>query len=435
MFGFFGFDVVKRFFRKGRRIDWYGVEWNIQNSDPIVTRIGNSFLHRTLPVQSGMYACLLNDDGTENYRLNPVDWNYKLDGSAAVKDGTDGQVMIFVPGYYFLAESEGDIRRWKISARPQPGFIYNSPQYVSAYETALNRSTLKLSSVKNATTTYRGGDNTSTWDSETRTLLGRPVANLSRTLFREYARNRGNGWEIDNYFLQRTLIRFFVIEFATRNSQLTINAALDVNGYKQGGLGLGVTNLDGTLWNTFNSYNPFIPCGHSDSIASGTGEVAYTMPSAYGSLVTYVNRYRGIELPFGHIWKNIDGIMINIFSNLESTPVSEGFIATDKSKWNDTNLTGYKKVGELPRSNGYVKELLKGELLPLSIGGGSSTYWADYWYTSLPSSGNSMRTVLLGGSANNGALAGLGCSNSFYSPSYSAASFGSRLCFLQNCEG
>jgi len=70
----------------------YGVLLDNNFSSPLVTRIGNLELHKTLPVHSNMKGCLLLDDGTVNYYLKPTDWTKKLDETASVLDGTDGQV-------------------------------------------------------------------------------------------------------------------------------------------------------------------------------------------------------------------------------------------------------------------------------------------------------------------------------------------------------
>lgn len=54
----------------------YGVEWDITVSDPILTRIGNTSLHKSLPIQSGMYGCICQGS-TIRYRLDDNDWRYK----------------------------------------------------------------------------------------------------------------------------------------------------------------------------------------------------------------------------------------------------------------------------------------------------------------------------------------------------------------------
>ena len=45
----------------------YGVQWNTENSSPTLTRIGNSMMHRILPIQSMMRRCLVTDAGVVTY--------------------------------------------------------------------------------------------------------------------------------------------------------------------------------------------------------------------------------------------------------------------------------------------------------------------------------------------------------------------------------
>ena len=74
-----------------------------------------------------------------------------------------------------------------------------------------------------------------------------------------------------------------------------------------------------------------------------------------------------------------------------------------------------------------------GEIMPLAVGGGSTTYFCNYFSTNIPSSGEAERGVLFGGSAFNGANAGFVCADTTNAPTDAYAHFGSRLCFiLQN---
>ena len=416
--------------------DWYGVEWDVTVSSPDLKRIGNYDLHRSLPIQSKMYACLLKDDGTENYKLDPTNWDLREDGvTASDRTGVDGQVQIYLPGYYYKFEQEGNYRRLKLSEYPLSGFLYQKPMYVSAYEAALDRVNLKLASVKNMSADFRGGNNDATKDGGDATLLGKPVTSISRTNFRTYARARGAGWEMNVYQAERTLFWFFMTEFATRNSQKPVNAALDANGFHQGGLGDGVTAVSSTDWSNFNGYYPIVPTGASDSLASGTGEVAFALPATFGdgSVSVMVNRYRGVEMPFGHIWKNTDGINVRIAANDDADPTSKVFVSDDPANWNDNNYDGYELQGEIPRTNGYIKEMLPFNIMPLKVGGGSSTYWCDYSYQSnIPADGSAayLRTVLFGGDASYGSDAGFGFAHSHFSPSSTNATIGSRVCFI-----
>lgn len=412
----------------------YGVEFDVTISSPTCTRIGNTDLHKSLPVHSRMKGCLLDDDGNVVEYLNPNDW------TGNVLDGSRGQVMVEIPAHYRKFETDGNKRRVRISELPLAGYHVVPKTYVSAYEATVERSTSKLASVKNTSVDYRGGGNNSEWDGTYRSMCGMPATSISRTNFRKYALNRKAGsteWNCMTYDVQKTLYWLFVVEYATLNSQAAYNPVLTSEGFRQGGLGSGVTNLNSTLWSTFNGYNPFIPCGTTDSLGNNTGEVIFTMPTEYDSSNTVevqVPRYRGVENPFGHIWQWTDGINVRI-SPTEANGgdgLSKVFVCSDPSKFTDSGYTGYSHVGNEARSEGYVKEVIfgnGGEIMPSVIGGGSTTYHCDYHYTNIPTS-ETLRGVLFGGPAYNGAHAGFAYATSSYAPSSTRAYIGSRLCFL-----
>ena len=410
---------------------WYGIEWDTTNSSPLCTRIGNMDLHRSLPIQSRMRGCLLDDDGNVVKYLNPTDW------TSETRDGSAGQVMVEIPEHYIKFETEGNINRVKISEVSLASYIHVPKMYISAYEATVQRSTSKLSSVVNTTADYRGGNNNSSWDGTYRSLLGLPATNISRTKFRNYARNRKYGsaeWNLLDYNAYKAVFWLYYVEYANRNCQSAFNAEKDANGFAQGGLGTGVTNVNSTKWGAYNSYYPFIPCGYTDELGNGTGEVEFTMPQEYDTetLVVKVPRYRGIENPFGHLWKWTDGINIQIAS-ADDGGTSKVWVSSDPSKYNDSNYDGYEIQGEEARTEGYTKTLVFGEngdIIPAAVGGGSTTYWADYHYTNIPASGVVLRGVLFGGYALNGSSAGFACSHSYYVPSITDAHFGSRLCFI-----
>lgn len=412
----------------------YGVEFDITVSSPTCTRIGNTDLHKSLPVQSRMKGCLLDDDGNVVEYLNPSDW------TGNVLDGSRGQVMVEIPAHYRKFETDGNKRRVRISELPLEGYHQVPKTYVSAYEATVERSTLKLASVKNTAEDYRGGNNNSEWDGTYRTLLGMPATAISRTNFRKYARNRKTTtteWNCMLYNVQKTLYWLFVTEYATLNTQAAYNSELTSEGYRQGGLGAGVTTLNSTLWSTFNGYYPVIPCGTTDSLGNNTGEVIHTMPTEYDSsneVTVQVPRYRGIENPFGHIWQWTDGINVRISPTADNggDDLSKVYVCDDPSKFSDSSYTGYSHVGNEARKEGYVKQLIfgeYGEIMPQEVGGGSTTYHCDYHYTNIPTS-ETLRGVLFGGSASSGAYAGFAYAASDNAPSYTSANLGSRLCFL-----
>ena len=435
-------DVANTYVAKTDFFDyfWYGVEWDTTISTPSCTRIGNVNLHKSLPIQSKMRRCLLLDDGSVNYYLSATDSTKKADGSAANLTGVDGQVMVEIPKHYRKFETNGTKLRCLLSEYPLVGYHEIPKIYISAYEAALDRTitaTPKLSSVVNTTASFRGGNNTTAWDGTYRSLLGKPVANVSLINFRTYARNRGAvNWNCYTYDVHKTMYWLYTVEYANFNSQLPFNAQSTSEGYKQGGLGNGVTDIDSTKWSNFNGYNPFIPCGHTNLLGNATGVVAYAMPSEYDATIktTYVPTYRGVENPFGHVWKWTDGINVR-FSPTSANggdDLSKVFVCSDPSKFTDSSYTGYSHVGNEARAEGYVKQVIfgeYGEIMPSAIGGGSTTYHCDYHYTNIPTS-ETLRGVLFGGTASHGASAGFACAHLSYVPSYSYAYIGSRLCYL-----
>lgn len=409
----------------------YGIEFDTTVSSPICTRIGNMNLHKTLPIQSLMKGCLLDDMGNVTQYLPANDW------TNSTRDGSEGQVMVEIPQHYRKFVTDGTKRQVWLSTIPLEGYHKVPKSYVSAYQATVQRSTLKLSSVVNTDPDFRGGNNTD-WDNTYRSLCGLPATNISRTNFRKYARNRNTNttsWNCMVYDIYKTIYWLFVVEYANFNSQSAYNAQLTSEGFKQGGLGNGVTNINYNLWTTYNSNNPIIPCGYTDSLGNNTGVVTFTMPEEFNTTLLNISvpRYRGIENPFGHIWQWTDGINIRISPTEENggDGLSKVFICNDPSNFNDSSYTGYTYVGDEARTEGYIKELIfgeYGEVMPKVIAGSSSTYFCDYHYTNIPST-ETLRGVLFGGPAYPGAFAGFVYAYSYYAPSISYTDVGSRLCF------
>jgi hypothetical protein len=236
------------------------------------------------------------------------------------------------------------------------------------------------------------------------------------------------------YDIQKACYWLYVIEYANLNCQAGYNAAPDANGYRQGGLGGGVTTLNSTLWSSFNAYNPFIPCGYTSSIGNRTGIIDFAMPAEYGATLTVrVSSYRGLENPFGHIWSWTDGCKCRIQGD-DSGGLSEFYVCGEPDKFQDGSYDDYELRGNLPRSDGYVKEMLVGEygenMPKVASGASSTTYFCDSFYTAIPASGEAIRGVLFGGHAYNGAYAGFACMDTSVAVSYASAAVGSRLCFI-----
>lgn len=406
----------------------YGVEWDMASSSPDGKRVGNMQLHRELPVQSKMRRCLLDrDGGVKEYLDNELSWG----GSYL-----DYAVMTEIPEHWYKLYFNGTKFRKMLSEIPLPGYKHVDKFYISTYEARMYRTDNLLCSAAGASKSsdpnsinFRGGDNTAEWDDTYRSLLGRPVTNLTRDQFRQAARKRGSGWEMYTYNAHKTLFWLFAVEYATLDSQKPFNAQKDANGFAQGGLGPGPTQM--TDWTNFNNANPLIPCGYTNEFGNGSGEKAYVVKNASGGThaTLMANRYRGIETPFGHIWKYTDGANIQVTTG--DAGLSILWTTDDPSNFSDTSYTGYDKKGNICRTNGYAKKMLLGEdgdIVSTEVGGSSSTYWCDYYYTY--TSANRMQVVLVGGSADRGSYAGLAYVTTDFAPSAARRYIGSRLCFF-----
>lgn len=403
----------------------YGVEWDMASSSPDGKRVGNMQLHRELPIQSKMRRCELdNSGGVYRYPTG-------VDEETHNGDYINYSMMTEIPEHWFKLYTNGTKFRVMLSAIPLPGYKHIEKFYISTYEASMSRDTNTLVSRYNVFSTdpvLRGGDNTSEWDGTYRTLIGRPVTNLTRDQFRQAARKRGSGWEIYTYGAHKTLFWLFAVEYATLNSQKPFNAQKDANGFSQGGLGEGPTQM--TDWVNFNNSNPIIPCGYTNGFGNDSGEKAYIVQNASGGThaTLMANRYRGIENPFGHIWKYTDGANVQVTTGDSGSSIL--WTTDDPSNFSDTSYIGYSKKGNICRTNGYAKKRLLGEdgdIVATEVGGSSSTYWCDYYTYTLA---DRMQVILVGSAASDHSDSGL---TSIYvgGPATNAYNyFGSRLCFF-----
>lgn len=406
----------------------YGVEWDTASSNPDGVRVGNMQLHRELPIQSKMRRCLLDrDGGVEEYLDNELSWG----GSYL-----DYAVMTEMPEHWYKLYFNGTKFRMMLSEIPLPGYKHADKFYISTYEARMYRTDNLLCSAAGASKlsdpnsiNFRGGDNTAEWDDTYRSLLGCPVTNLTRDQFRQAARKRGSGWEMYTYGAHKTLFWLFAVEYATLNSQKPFNAQKDANGFSQGGLGLGPTQM--TDWANFNNANPLIPCGYTNEFGNSSGEKAYVVKNSSDSThaTLMANRYRSIENPFGHIWKYTDGANIQVTTG--DNGLSILWTTDGPSNFSDSSYVGYDKKGNICRTDGFAKKMLLGEdgdIVTTEIGGSSSTYWCDYYATN--TSANRMQVIQVGGNADSETSAGLAYVSAGDPPSGAYRRVGSRLCFF-----
>lgn len=402
----------------------YGVEWDSTVADPTLTRIGNPLLHKSLPVQSQYKGCVANGAAI-NYYLDPNDWSKKADGGNSVLDGTDGTVRVHIPKFYGKSGVEGTKRWVRMSTIKMDNTWIEIPEMlVDAYRSTVDTTvsaTPKAVSVVNTTAQFRGGGNRTANDTYLdtdafRSDLGKPRTNISRANMRTYATNAGSEMLCYEYY-KWIFYWAWVIEYATFNSQATYNAELTADGYHQGGLGPGITdwNNNANGWSGYNGTYPITPCGYCNDIGNFTGIKELVIPETVVDESTTVPtktfkvpRWRGFDNPFGDIWTNLDGI---ILERTAANQPSSVYTTSNPSAFGDDNTAKGKMTvaGKEIASDGYTKDFdlgSKGEIIPSVVGGSATTYMCDYHWCNTAST--SLRTLIVGGSANSGGTAGLG---------------------------
>lgn len=410
---------------------FYGIEWDVTVSNPKAKRIGKLELHASLPVQSLMRRCVLRDNGEVAYYLDANDSTKKEGGAPANLDGTDGQVMVEVPAFWVKFEADGNKRRCLMSLHALPGFTKWEKLYISAYEATVQRSTSKLSSVVNTTPDYRGGDNDASRDGKLNSLLGRPASRFTMAEVRTFAKNRGaSNWSFYTYQAHKELFWLYSVEYASFNSQEDFTASLDESGCKQGGLGNALSRI--YYWGYFSNAS-VAPCGVTNSLGNSSGIVPLSVRALDGDSVQirdYVApSYRGIENPFGHISKMVDGAKCIVHTNGDC----DFFVADNRASWSDSGVDGYEYRGVLAAYRGYSRELLvgsAGDIAPKKVGGGSSAYFCDGFLRARGGSSDIECIILVGGHAGEGSDAGLSYFNASKQSIWRSNFVGTRLCYL-----
>lgn len=412
---------------------WYGVKFDLANSSsPDGVRTGNMEMHRTLPIQSKMRGCTINnDDNTKRY-LKADDWDKWEDGVTITDDssGRAPEIMVEIPEHYrLLVATPDNTVEIRMSEYNLPGYTKVEKKYIGAYEGVINTGSVDTQNTLRSIAVS--------------TLKLKPVVNKTRNQFQTFARgnNRTNNWNIYTYGAHRDLTWLFVVEYATLNSQKAFNANLTTEGYHQGGLGEGVTT--GTVTVNGDTTYSFVHSGVTKSLGNGTGIIEYTHTNtnaegtSTGTKVVNIPRYRGIENPFGHVWKNVIDVVVAGTDN-------SVYICKDYTKFG-TFEGGTKPTAEQLIAAGYelqdfkestitsqsVKKLVnnnQADLFPAIVGNGASatTYYCDYHWTNATAT---PRTLLIGGRSDDGSAAGLFDLDSSLGLGASGGAVGTRITF------
>ena len=355
----------------------YGVNWNPTTDTYERTGIAAGVALSTSYagiIQTKMKRCVLNADGTVKYYLSATDSTKKADGSAAIIDGTDGNVMVEIPKFWYKYENVGGVHKWLISDAAQtgyevhPAFIRGGVEKSFRYYCAYQGFTLSGKLISGS---------------------GRvPTARKTRATFRTEAAANGTGWSQIDWNLLTAVQLLYLVEFANFNTQAMLG-----QGITSGSVYTAVTGSSNAL-------------GNSSSPSTNTS--------------TQFMSYRGIENWYGQIYKFIDGV------NVSSCVY---YVNNKPATFADNVFTGdYVSTGITSASvDGYVKNIFasgKGFVANNTTGGSGSTFVPDYFYQTTGS-----RTISFGGDASEGATAGgffllaLGAASGSYSNVGSGVSF------------
>lgn len=358
----------------------------------------------------GRRRCNVLDDGTILAYYGDEDY---------VEDGSNGQVMVYQPAFYYKVvplklEKNSDsgigyhLRKanYYVSSRPKTGFKLHPAFYdangnevdyilLSAYEGSMYdvSGTVYVNDGVDTDTAIETGDLLCS-------VAGKkPISGLKKNLTKAnlelMAQNRGANWHLENIKAASANQLLMIIELGTMNTQT--------------GIGQGVVSIPNNT-----SYNCSSLTGSTADLGNGTGQAAETINEIGGTETAYTASgklavtYRGVENPWGNIWKNIQGI--NIWGNGSmgggQPYVAEGFTYNESK-----NTDPYHPVGfTLANATGYVNAMGYGSeeydwlFMPSEIGGSSALPVGDYFYVT-PNL-NGYRIALLGGSWYSGGNAG-----------------------------
>lgn len=357
----------------------------------------------------GRKRCNVSDGGTINAYYGDEGYT---------EDGSNGQVMVYQPKFYYLVcpleydrQETGygyHLRKanYYVSETQRAGFKLHPAFYdkngnevdyilMSAYEGCIY-DTSANAYLKNDEQVMDASK-----DKFSSIAGARPASGVSQNLTRpnieQMAKNRGECWHslgIKTASMEQLLM---IVEMGMMNLQTAI--------------GQGVVNLPWTTGSdTTSSYAG--ATGSTASLGNGTGRATKTTTYEGGKATDYTVDgktsicYRGVENFWGNIWKFAYGI--NFYCEVGKPFL--GYVCKDFNYAESKKTDNYENIGfALPSENGYVSAMGYSTkydwlFLPSEVKGNSSLPVGDYYYQN--NTWNGYRVALLGGSWSNGGSAG-----------------------------
>lgn len=386
----------------------------------------------------GRRRCNVSDDGTITAYYG--DEGYK-------EDGSNGQVMVYQPAFYYKVvplklEKNSDsgigyhLRKanYYVSAKPKTGFklhpaFYdengNAIDYIlfSADEGSMYDVSAKAYVNDNVDSiTYEDGDLLCS-------VAGKkPISGLRKGIGTKanlelMAQNRGSGWHLETIKAISANQLLMIIELGTMNTQTAI--------------GQGIVSITDNT-----SYNCASLTGSTAELGNGTGSATETINEKGGVQTTETANgkvavtYRGVENPFGNIWKHIQGI--NIWGD-GTMCGGQPYIANDFTFNESTHSDNYEPVGfTLANASGFINAMGYGGenydwlLMPSEIGGTNALPVGDYFYAE--SNLNGYRITRFGGCFNTSSQAGVFNWRGIDGVGYRSRVVGGRLVYVPTAK-
>ena len=387
----------------------------------------------------GRKRCNVSDDGT-------ITAYYGDEGYT--EDGSNGQVMVYQPAFYYKVvplklEKNTDsgigyhLRKanYYVSSKPKTGFKLHPAFYdengnevgyilYSADEGSMFDVSAKAYVNDNVdeSITYEEGDLLCS-------VAGKkPISGLRKGIgtksnLETMAQNRGSGWHLETIHATSANQLLMMIELGMMNSQT--------------GVGQGVVSIADNP-----AYNCSSLTGSTAELGNGTGSAKETVNEKGGVQTTETANgkvavtYRGVENPFGNIWKHIQGI--NIWGD-GTMCGGQPYVANDFNFNESKHSNNYKPAGfTLANSSGWINAMGYGSeeydwlLMASEIGGSSALPVGDYSYKS--TNLNSHRIAMLGAGWIYGSNAGVFSWRCDYGPNYRARNIGGRLLYVPTAK-
>ena len=381
----------------------------------------------------GRKRCNVSDGGTINAYYGDEGYT---------EDGSNGQVMVYQPKFYYLVcpleydrQETGygyHLRKanYYVSETQRAGFKLHPAFYdkngnevdyilMSAYEGCIY-DTSASAYLKNDEQVMDASK-----DKFSSIAGARPASGVSQNLTRpnieQMAKNRGEGWHslgIKTASMEQLLM---IVEMGMMNLQTAI--------------GQGVVNLPWTTGSdTTSSYAG--ATGSTASLGNGTGRATKTTTYEGGKATDYTVDgktsvcYRGVENFWGNIWKFAYGI--NFYCEVGKPFL--GYVCKDFNYAESKKTDNYENIGfALPSENGYVSAMGYSTkydwlFLPSEVKGNSSLPVGDYYYQN--NTWDGYRIALLGGGWSSGSNAGGFYWDLTYGVGYRYRYVGGRLVYV-----